>query len=71
MAKRPSDGPVQRTKNKAVAKDRASSDQRTKRAVPPVSTATGGPMPGIDLNDTAVLQEMDDLAYSNARRRRR
>jgi hypothetical protein len=27
----------------------------------PVSSASGGLMPGIDLNDTAALQEMDDL----------
>ena len=27
----------------------------------PVSSAGGGLMPGIDLNDTAALQEMDDL----------
>ena len=27
----------------------------------PVSSARGGLMPGIDLNDTAALQEMDDL----------
>jgi hypothetical protein len=31
------------------------------RVLPPVSTATGGLMPGIDLNDTAALQESDDL----------
>lgn len=34
-----------------------------KRVLPPVSTATGGLMPGIDLNDTAALQEMDDIEY--------
>jgi hypothetical protein len=33
------------------------------RIVPPVSTATGGLMPGIDLNDTAALLEMEDLDY--------
>ncbi len=31
------------------------------RVFPRVSTATGGLMPGIDLADTAALQEMDDL----------
>ena len=36
---------------------------RAKRVLPPVSTATGGLMPGIDLNDSAALQEMDDLEY--------
>jgi hypothetical protein len=33
-----------------------------KRILPPVSKATGGLLPGIDLNDTAALEEMDDLA---------
>jgi hypothetical protein len=33
----------------------------TRRALPPVSKARGGLMPGIDLSDTAALQEMDDL----------
>jgi hypothetical protein len=33
----------------------------------PVSSASGGLMPGIDLNDTAALQEIDDL---DAARRR-
>lgn len=32
-----------------------------KRTLPPVSTARGGLMPGIDLNETAILQEMEDL----------
>jgi hypothetical protein len=34
-----------------------------KRVLPPVSKATGGPMPGIDLADLSALQEMDDLEY--------
>jgi hypothetical protein len=34
------------------------------RILPPVSKATGGLMPGIDLNDTAALQEMEDLEYA-------
>jgi len=36
---------------------------KSKRVLPPVSKATGGPMPGIDLNDLSALQEMDDLSY--------
>lgn len=36
------------------------SPRRAKRILPPVSTATGGLMPGIDINDTAALAEMDD-----------
>jgi hypothetical protein len=34
-----------------------------KRVLPPISVATGGPMPGIDLTDISALQEMDDLEY--------
>ncbi len=41
---------------------------KTRRILPPVSTATGGLMPGIDLDDTASLQELDDL--DDARRLR-
>jgi len=33
------------------------------RLPPPVSTATGGPMPGIDITDLSALQEMEDLEY--------
>jgi hypothetical protein len=29
----------------------------------PVSKATGGPRPGIDISDSAALQEMEDLEY--------
>jgi hypothetical protein len=29
----------------------------------PVSTATGGPMPGIDITDFSALQELEDLEY--------
>ena len=31
--------------------------------LPRVSKATGGLMPGIDLSNSAALQEMDDLEY--------
>ena len=34
-----------------------------KRVLPPISKASGGPMPGIDLTDLSTLQELDDLAY--------
>jgi len=37
--------------------------KQEKRVMPRVSKATGGPMPGIDLNDLSALQEMDDLDY--------
>lgn len=29
----------------------------------PLSTATGPPLPGIDISNSAALQEMDDLEY--------
>jgi hypothetical protein len=38
-------------------------DVRSKRVLPRISTATGGPMPGIDISDGSALQEMDDLEY--------
>lgn len=34
-----------------------------KRLPPPVSTATGGPMPGVDITNFSALQEMEDLEY--------
>jgi hypothetical protein len=34
-----------------------------KRVLPPISKATGGPMPGVDLSDLSVLQEIDDLDH--------
>ena len=45
-----------------VLNERAPS-HKARRILPPVSRAAGGLMPGIDLNDTAALQEMDDLDY--------
>lgn len=37
--------------------------QKRSRAPIPVSTATGGLMPGIDISNSAALQEMEDLEY--------
>jgi hypothetical protein len=34
---------------------------KTKRALPRISKATGGAMPGIEFTDSAMLQEIDDL----------
>ncbi len=34
---------------------------KARRRLPRVSTATGGPMPGVDLTDISALQEADDL----------
>ena len=36
---------------------------KKKRVMPRVSKATGGPRPGIDISDSAALQEMEDLEY--------
>jgi hypothetical protein len=36
---------------------------KTKRVLPPISRATGGPMPGIDITNMTALQDMDDLEY--------
>jgi len=43
-----------------VLNDRAPA-ARTKRVLPPVSSATGGLMPGVSLDDAAALQEIEDL----------
>jgi hypothetical protein len=42
---------------------------KKKRILPPISTATGGLRPGIDLSDTAALQEMDDFDYAERMKR--
>lgn len=36
---------------------------KPKRVLPRFSTASGGPLPGINISDSAALQEMDDLEY--------
>jgi plasmid stability protein len=79
------DGLVKRAKRRAAADGRsltaliqeglqrvladAPSSRRVKRKLPPVSTATGGLMPGIDLNDSAALQEAEDRERFSATRR--
>jgi len=45
-----------------VSKEWHQESQRRRRPIP-VSKATGGVRPGIDLTDTSALQEMDDLEY--------
>ena len=40
-----------------------------KRILPPVSKATGGLMPGIDLTDLPAFQEIEDLGYVDRMRR--
>jgi hypothetical protein len=39
------------------------------RALPPVSKATGGPMPGVDLIKLSGLQEIDDFDALDRMRR--
>ena len=44
---------------------------KARRVLPPVSKATGGPMPGIDLSDLSALQEMDDLDHVERTKRQK
>jgi hypothetical protein len=37
--------------------------RKAKRVLPRFSTATGPPLPGIDISNSATLQEMEDLEY--------
>jgi hypothetical protein len=45
----------------ALADDRKST--RAKRVPPPVSKASGGLVPSVDIADSRRLQESDDIAY--------
>lgn len=47
-----------------VLDERGSASKRASRILPRVSEARGGLMPGIDLSDTAAIQEMEDLEYA-------
>jgi hypothetical protein len=42
-----------------------------KRVLPGVSKATGGLLPGIDISDSAALQEMEDIEYVERMKRLR
>ncbi|TXL81543.1 ribbon-helix-helix protein, CopG family [Vineibacter terrae] len=71
---------IRRAKRKAAAEGRSltalieeglrrvlnenAATRKTRRVLPPVSTSTGGLMPGIDLKDMASLEELDDLDYA-------
>lgn len=46
---------------RVVADDRKAATQE--RVMPRVSKAKGGPRPGIDISNSAALQELDDLEY--------
>lgn len=37
--------------------------KKEERILPPISKATGGLMPGIDISNSAAIQEMEDLEY--------
>lgn len=36
---------------------------KSKRVLPRYSDASGGPLPGIDISDSAALQEMEDIEH--------
>lgn len=37
--------------------------KKSARVMPRVSTATGGPLPGVDVADYSAVQELEDLEY--------
>lgn len=48
---------------RAVVDERRKAASRRHTMLPRLSKATGGPMPGIDISNSAALQETDDLEY--------
>lgn len=44
-----------------VLADHAPAARRAGRVLPPVSSATGGLAPGVDLDSAAALQEIEDM----------
>ena len=48
---------------RVVIEARPKTRPKRKRVYPRVSTTTGGPRPGVDISDSAALQEMEDLEY--------
>ncbi len=68
---------IQRAKRKAAAEGRSLTAliedgvrrilnervpvKKASRVLPPISSKTGGLVPGIGLNDSAALQEMEDM----------
>ncbi|MGH6949752.1 MAG: DUF6364 family protein [Vitreimonas sp.] len=47
-----------------VLEDRAPARKKANRILPRVSEATGGLTPGIDLSDTAALEDLEDLEHA-------
>ena len=70
---------LKRAKRKAVAENRTLTSlieeglrvvvgdsrkhRKVKRVLPRFSSASGPPLPGIDISNSAALQEMEDLEY--------
>jgi hypothetical protein len=70
---------LSRAKRKALAEDRTLTSlieeglrlvvfdtqpkSKTTRILPRFSSESGGPLPGIDISNSAALQEMEDLEY--------
>lgn len=44
---------------------------RTKPVLPPVSKATGGAMPGVDITDFSAIEELEDQDYVQRMKRSR
>jgi hypothetical protein len=44
-------------------------ETKAKRVLPPISKASGGLMPGVDLSTLSALQEADDLEYVDRMKR--
>jgi hypothetical protein len=57
------EGLFDRAKRKAAVVAGERKATKGKRVMPPISKATGGPMPGIDPTDLSALQEIEDLDY--------
>jgi hypothetical protein len=43
--------------------DESRKPTKAKRVIPRTCSATGGTLPGVDISNSAALQEMDDLEY--------
>jgi hypothetical protein len=67
---------LERVRRKAAAEDRSlnsliedglrsilATSRTARRVLPPISKATGGPLPGVNIADLSTLQELDDLDY--------
>ena len=48
---------------RAVVDERSKPANRRRVVLPRLSKAAGGPMPGINISNSAAIQEMDDLEF--------